>query len=88
MKALQAGTFHYFKLGGNCVNVPVGMLAGIIHRPWLLVYHGVAVALLSMWLMVSECAVWRIPFVALKSAVVFAKGANLLIGYVFCEFKA
>lgn len=88
MKALQTGTFRYFQLGGNCVNVPVGMLAGIIHRPALLVYHGVAVALLSMWLIVRDSVVWRMPFAALESLIVLAKGASLLLRYVLSEFQS
>ena len=88
MKALQTGTFRYFQLGGNCVNVPVGMLAGIIHRPILLVYHGILVALLSMWLMVRESEAWWIPFAALQSLIVLAKGANLLLRYVLSEFRS
>ena len=88
MKALQTGTFRYFQLGGNCVNVPVGMLAGIIHRPILLVYHGIAVALLSMWLMIRECQVWQMPFAALQSLVVLVRGASLLLRYVLSEFQS
>ncbi|KAI9803453.1 MAG: Squalene epoxidase [Phylliscum demangeonii] len=49
--ALQHGCFRYFQRGGNCVDGPVGLLAGIVQQPATLVYHFFAVALYSVWIM-------------------------------------
>lgn len=54
LKALQLGCFRYFQRGGNCVDGPVGLLAGIVRAPLVLVYHFFAVALLSIWIFVVE----------------------------------
>lgn len=50
LKALQLGCFRYFQRGGNCIDGPVGLLAGIIRRPLVLVYHFFAVALYAIWI--------------------------------------
>ena len=54
LQALQRGCFRYFQFGGNCVDGPVGLLAGIIRRPFTLFYHFFAVALLSMGMLFKE----------------------------------
>jgi squalene monooxygenase len=53
LKALQLGCFRYFQQGGDCIDGPVGLLAGIIRRPIVLIYHFFSVALLSIWLLLS-----------------------------------
>ena len=50
LKALQLGCFRYFQRGGNCIDGPVGLLAGIIRQPLVLVYHFFAVALYAIWI--------------------------------------
>jgi len=52
--ALQRGCFAYFQRGGDCVDGPVGLLAGIIRQPLVLVYHFFSVAVLAMYLYVFE----------------------------------
>lgn len=54
LRALQKGCFRYFQFGGNCVDGPVGLLSGIIRRPFTLFYHFFAVALLSMGMLFKE----------------------------------
>lgn len=54
LRALQRGCFRYFQRGGNCIDGPVGLLAGIIRQPAVLVYHFFSVAVLAMWLFVFE----------------------------------
>lgn len=54
LRALQRGCFRYFQRGGNCIDGPVGLLAGIIRQPAVLVYHFFSVALLAMYLFIFE----------------------------------
>lgn len=50
-EALRRGCFEYFKRGGVCVDGPAGLLAGVIRKPLVLMYHFFAVAFLSMWIL-------------------------------------
>ncbi|KAF4625851.1 hypothetical protein G7Y89_g12313 [Cudoniella acicularis] len=66
LKTLQRGCFQYFKQGGNCIDGPSGLLAGIIRRPFVLFYHFFAVALLSIWMVMqstmgSILGAWKFP---------------------------
>jgi squalene monooxygenase len=54
LRALQRGCFAYFQRGGQCVDGPVGLLAGIIRQPLVLIYHFFSVAVLAMWLFIME----------------------------------
>lgn len=88
LKALQRGCFAYFQFGGNCVNGPVGLLAGIIRRPIVLIYHFFMVALLSMWLMVRESKPWMMPLKALQSFLVFCKACQVIFPFLFSELRS
>lgn len=54
LRALQNGCFRYFQFGGECIAGPTGLLSGLTKRPWVLIYHFFAVALLAMWIYVLE----------------------------------
>jgi squalene monooxygenase len=93
LKALQRGCFRYFQLGGNCVDGPVGLLAGIIRQPFVLFYHFFAVALLSIWILVSDTlrslsAGWRFPLVLVESVMVFWKACVVIFPFIFSELKS
>ncbi|TKA63200.1 hypothetical protein B0A49_08990 [Cryomyces minteri] len=61
LKALQLGCFRYFHRGGACIDGPVGLLAGIIRRPFVLFYHFFAVALLAIWIYISSAGILNLP---------------------------
>jgi squalene monooxygenase len=89
LRALQQGCFEYFKLGGNCIDGPVGLLGGIIRRPFVLFYHFFAVALLSIWLYVVRGKTVTLPVRATVGSVgVFVKACGVLFPYIFAELKA
>lgn len=92
LKALQAGCFAYFQKGGNCVDGPVGLLAGIIKQPLVLIYHFFAVALLSIWLIISQTIgsfweAWKLPMAMLQSVMVFYKACVVIFPYIFSELR-
>jgi len=87
LKALQRGCFRYFQYGGDCVNGPVGLLAGIIRRPIVLIYHFFVVALLSMWIMVAESKVWLMPLAVLQSFLVFGKACQVIFPFIIAELR-
>ena len=88
LKALQMGCFHYFKLGGNCIDGPVGLLAGIIRQPFVLFYHFFAVALYAMWLYITSGNVLLIPVRMVSSIGVFWKACVVIFPYIFSELQS
>ncbi|KAF1987914.1 ERG1 squalene epoxidase [Aulographum hederae CBS 113979] len=88
LKALQLGCFRYFQFGGNCVDGPVGLLGGIIRNPFVLFYHFFAVALLSIWLRLSQSKIWKMPLTLVGSAAIFWKACVVIFPYIFSEIRA
>lgn len=87
LKALQKGCFGYFKLGGNCIDGPVGLLAGIIRRPFVLFYHFFAVALYAIWIYVTSASVLNFPLRLVGSVGVFWKACVVIFPYIFAELR-
>ena len=88
LKALQMGCFQYFKLGGNCVDGPVGLLAGIIRQPFVLFYHFFAVALYAIWIYISSASVLGLPARVLGSVGVFWKACVVIFPFIFSELRS
>jgi squalene monooxygenase len=88
LKALQMGCFQYFKLGGNCVDGPVGLLAGIIRQPFVLFYHFFAVALYAIWIYITSAGgILSIPLRLFGSVGVFWKACVVIFPYIFAELR-
>lgn len=87
LKALQMGCFRYFQLGGAAVDGPVGLLAGIIRRPFVLFYHFFAVALYAMWIYITSGPVIALPLRAVLSVGVFGKACVVIFPYISSELK-
>ena len=88
LKALQLGCFRYFQLGGNCVDGPVGLLAGIIRNPFVLFYHFFAVALLGIWLRIQQASLMTKPFAMLKGFAIFGTACVVIFPYIFSELRS
>ncbi|KAI4110810.1 MAG: hypothetical protein LQ339_001086 [Xanthoria mediterranea] len=88
LKALQLGCFRYFQQGGQCVDGPVGLLAGIIRRPFVLFYHFFAVAWLAIWLVVRQAPVYRLPWTLLSTVGIFWKACVVIFPFIFSELRS
>ena len=88
LRALQKGCFRYFQLGGQCVDGPVGLLAGIIRQPLVLFYHFFSVALLSIWIVWKEARWWKLPITMFQSVAVFWKACVVLFPYISAELRS
>ncbi|MCJ1338412.1 Squalene epoxidase [Bachmanniomyces sp. S44760] len=87
--ALQLACFRYFELGGSCIDGPVGLLAGIIRQPLVLFYHFFSVALLGMWIVVSDAApAWKKPWAVLESVLIFAKAVGVIGPFIWSEVRS
>ena len=90
LKYLQKGCFRYFQLGGNCIDGPVGLLAGIIRQPLVLFYHFFSVAFLSMWVMICEQGFLGLisGWSAVQAVLILYKACVVLFPYIWNEFKS
>ncbi|KAI1853260.1 hypothetical protein JX266_001966 [Neoarthrinium moseri] len=62
---LQRGCFAYFRKG--ITDDPMGLMGGLIHRPFVLAYHFFAVAFLAIWIDAKATGLWNIPVVLWNS---------------------
>ncbi|KAF9585816.1 Squalene epoxidase [Lunasporangiospora selenospora] len=85
---LRDGCFSYFKMGGECINGPVGLLSGITRRRMVLVYHFYAVALHSIWLMFHRATWAEVPKTFFKAMSVMWTACIVLLPVMWSECKA
>jgi squalene monooxygenase len=93
LKTLQLGCFQYFQQGGQCIDGPAGLLAGIIRRPLVLFYHFFAVAFLSIWVLMGRTmggimGIWKFPLVIVQSMQVFWKACVVIFPFIFSEIRS
>ncbi|KAB8290448.1 hypothetical protein EYC80_010880 [Monilinia laxa] len=93
LKALQKGCFHYFRKGGNCIEGPAGLLAGIIKQPLVLIYHFFAVAILAISILMGEimggiAGLWKAPWAVEQSAEVFWKACVVIFPFIWSEMRS
>lgn len=92
LKALQKGCFSYFQRGGNCIDGPAGLLAGIIRQPIVLVYHFFAVAMLAISIVVRDITggllgAWKLPMALGESVLIFSKACMVIVPFIFSEIR-
>jgi len=87
LKALQLGCFRYFQMGGQCIDGPVGLLAGIIRQPFVLFYHFFAVALYAIWIYITSASISALPIRLVGSAGVFWKACVVIFPYIISELQ-
>lgn len=75
-------------MGGQCIDGPVGLLAGIIRRPTVLFYHFFAVAFYSIYVMFASLSLARWPVALVDSFAVFFKACVVLFPYIYSEVKS
>ncbi|KAL9108976.1 MAG: hypothetical protein Q9227_006372 [Pyrenula ochraceoflavens] len=87
LRVLQRGCFRYFQRGGVCVSGPVGLLAGLIRQPAVLVWHFFSVAVLAIMVMWAEAATWweAVVMAPGKAVVVFATACRVIGPYLWAE---
>ena len=85
LKVLQRGCFAYFQRGGDCVDGPVGLLAGITKRPTVLFWHFFSVAFCAIGLLFREASWLQWPAKVIESGAVFWKACVVIFPCIFRE---
>lgn len=93
LKALQAGCFAYFRLGGDCVDMPMALLGGTIHQPLVLFHHFFAVAFLGIWISMKQTigsvfGLWKLPFALIEAVLTLYKACVVILPFIFSELKS
>lgn len=85
LQALQRGCFRYFQVGP--VGGPVGLLAGLIKDPLVLVTHFFSVAFLSIWVLLTETPIHKLVLFPYRSFMVFWTACVVIFPYIFAELR-
>ncbi|BCR85877.1 squalene monooxygenase erg1 [Aspergillus chevalieri] len=83
LRALQRGCFHYFQLGR--VEGPVSLLGGLVQRPLVLFWHFFSVAFLSLWLIIRDAPLWKLPLALIQCVLVFWTACVVIFPYMLIE---
>jgi squalene monooxygenase len=69
------------------IEQPSGMLAGLIKRPSVLVWHFFSVAFLSIWVMFTESPIYLLPLAIFQAFAVLWTACVVIMPYIFAEMK-
>ncbi|KAL4938353.1 hypothetical protein BDV06DRAFT_215168 [Aspergillus oleicola] len=83
LKALQRGCFRYFEMG--MYNQPVSLLGGMLKKPQVLFAHFFTVAFLSLWMILRESPVYKLPIALFRCISVFWTACVVIFPYMMIE---
>ncbi|XP_067932592.1 squalene monooxygenase-like [Watersipora subatra] len=86
LSRLRDACFKYFKLGGRCVDGPVGLLSVLSPDPFTLVGHFFAVALYSVWLIMKSTG-YRVHVGLYQAAGTFVKACQVIFPLIWSEIR-
>ncbi|KAE8348921.1 squalene epoxidase-domain-containing protein [Aspergillus coremiiformis] len=83
LRVLQRGCFRYFQLG--MYSAPMGLVGGLIKKPFVLFRHFFTVAFLSLWVLLSEAPLYQLPLTLIKCVMVFWTACVVIFPYMLVE---
>ncbi|PYH93200.1 SE-domain-containing protein [Aspergillus ellipticus CBS 707.79] len=83
LRALQRGCFRYFELGMTAG--PVGLLGGLVQKPAVLFWHFFSVAFLSLWLVIRQSPIYKLPVALFQCIMVFWTACIVIFPYMLIE---
>ncbi|XP_077576122.1 squalene monooxygenase [Stigmatopora nigra] len=84
---LRKACFRYFKLGGECIAGPIGLLSVLSPRPMILIGHFFAVALYAVYFNFKSES-WRSKHRALfKSVTILLRACTVMFPLIYSELK-
>ncbi|XP_061633054.1 squalene monooxygenase isoform X3 [Phyllopteryx taeniolatus] len=84
---LRKACFHYFRLGGECIAGPIGLLSVLSPKPMILIGHFFAVALYAIYFNFKSES-WRTKHRALfKSGAIVFRACTVMFPLIYSELK-
>ncbi|XP_076440860.1 squalene monooxygenase-like [Babylonia areolata] len=88
LQSLKRACFDYFKLGGQCVSGPIGLLSVLSPKPHILIGHFFAVALYAVFSVVRSERVWGVHRAVYRSFMIFASALQVIVPLIWTEVKS
>ncbi|XP_043117747.1 squalene monooxygenase [Puntigrus tetrazona] len=84
---LRKACFHYFKLGGECISGPIGLLSVLSPKPFTLIGHFFAVALYAIYFSFRSESWLTIPRALVNSAAILYRACAVMFPLVYSELQ-
>ncbi|OCT77183.1 squalene monooxygenase [Xenopus laevis] len=84
---LRRACFNYFKLGGECVAGPVGLLSVVSPKPMLLIGHFFAVAFYAVYFCFKNEPWLTKPRALFKSTAILYRACSVIFPLIYSEMK-
>ncbi|KAK1172489.1 squalene monooxygenase [Acipenser oxyrinchus oxyrinchus] len=84
---LRKACFHYFKLGGECVAGPIGLLSVLSPNPMTLIGHFFAVALYAVYFSFKSEPWFTKPRAFFNSGAILYRACAILFPLIYSELK-
>ncbi|KAI1894124.1 hypothetical protein AGOR_G00112590 [Albula goreensis] len=84
---LRKACFHYFKLGGECIAGPIGLLSVLTPKPMTLIGHFFAVALYAIYFSFKSESWLTKPRAFFKSGAILYRACTVMFPLIYSEFK-
>ncbi|MEQ2299522.1 hypothetical protein AMECASPLE_016022 [Ameca splendens] len=84
---LRKACFQYFKLGGQCITGPIGLLSVLSPKPMTLIGHFFAVALYAMYYNFKSESWITKPRALFKSAAILYRACTVMFPLIYSELK-
>ncbi|NXJ30683.1 ERG1 monooxygenase, partial [Dicrurus megarhynchus] len=84
---LKKACFHYFRLGGECVSGPVGLLSVLSPKPMVLIGHFFAVALYAVYFCFKSESWITTPRAIFSSGAILYRSCSIIFPLIYSEMK-
>ncbi|XP_016375646.1 squalene monooxygenase [Sinocyclocheilus rhinocerous] len=84
---LRKACFHYFKLGGECINGPIGLLSVLSPKPFTLIGHFSAVALYGIYFSFRSESWLTIPRALVNSIAILYRACAVMFPLIYSELQ-
>uniref|UniRef100_A0AAY4CDU4 Squalene monooxygenase n=1 Tax=Denticeps clupeoides TaxID=299321 RepID=A0AAY4CDU4_9TELE len=84
---LRKACFHYFKLGGECISGPIGLLSVLTPKPMTLIGHFFAVALYAVYFSFKSESWLTKPRAVVKSGAILYRACTVMFPLIYSEIK-
>ncbi|TRY95550.1 hypothetical protein DNTS_021476 [Danionella cerebrum] len=84
---LRKACFHYFKLGGECINGPIGLLSVLSPKPLILIGHFFAVALYAIYFSFKSESWLTLPRALVNSGAIMYRACAVMFPLIYSELQ-